>query len=47
MKKRAPGSEGEFEAAQYMAGILKSEGGCEDVRVESFDEHPGAFYGYL
>lgn len=47
MKKRAPGSEGEFEVAQYMAGILKNEGGCEDVRVESFDEHPGAFYGYL
>ena len=47
MKKRAPGSEGEREAAEYMADILKKECGCTDIRIESFDEHPGGFYGYL
>ena len=47
MKKRAPGSEGEREAAEYMADILKNECGCTDIRIESFDEHPGGFYGYL
>ncbi len=47
MKKRSPGSEGEREAAEYMADILRKECGCTDVRIESFDEHPGGFYGYL
>ena len=47
MKKRAPGSEGEREAAEYMAGILKNDCGWEDVRIEAFREHPGAFYGYF
>ncbi len=47
MKKRAPGSEGEREAAEYMAGILQSECGCNRVDIETFSEHPGAFYGYL
>ena len=37
MKKRAPGSEGEREAAEYMADILKKECGCSDIRIESFD----------
>ena len=45
MKKRAPGSEGEREAAEYMAGILKNECGCAQVNVETFKEHPAAFYG--
>ncbi|MBR1457151.1 MAG: M28 family peptidase [Oscillospiraceae bacterium] len=47
MKKRSPGSDGEREAAEYMAQVLESECGCTDVRVEAFDEHPGGFYGYL
>jgi len=47
MKKRGPGSEGEREAAEYMAQVLQSECGCEEVRVERFTEHPGAFYGYF
>ena len=47
MKKRAPGSEGEREAAAYMDGVLKNGCGCEDVRMETFREHPGAFYGYF
>ncbi len=47
MKKRGPGSDGEREAAEYLAGVLREECGCSDVRVESFDEHPDGFYGYL
>ncbi|MBO6054897.1 MAG: M20/M25/M40 family metallo-hydrolase [Oscillospiraceae bacterium] len=47
LKKRAPGSEGEREAGEYLAGVLKNECGCEDVKVESFREHPAAFYGYF
>jgi len=47
MKKRSPGSEGEREAAEYMAGILKNECGCTSVEIESFDEHPDSFYGYF
>lgn len=47
MKKRAPGSEGEREAAEYMAHVLESDCGVGRVVTESFSEHPGAFYGYL
>ena len=47
MKKRAPGSEGEREAGEYMAEVLKNDCGCKDVRIESFEEHPDAFYGYF
>ena len=47
MKQREPGSAGEREAAEYMAQVLRSECGCEDVRVERFTEHPSAFYGYF
>ena len=47
MKTRAPGSEGEREAAAYMAGSLRQDCGCTDVRVESFREHPDSFTGYF
>lgn len=47
MKKRSPGSEGEREAAEYMAGVLKNDCGCKDVKIETFREHPAAFYGYF
>ena len=47
MKKRAPGSEGEREAAAYMAASLGKDCGCADVRVETFREHPASFYGYF
>lgn len=47
MKKRAPGSEGEREAADYMAGVLEEYCGCRDVIKESFKEHPSSFYGYF
>ena len=47
MKKREPGSAGEREAGNYMAEVLKKECGCADVKVETFTEHPAAFYGYF
>ena len=47
LKKRAPGSDGEREAGQYMAGVLKKECGCGDLKIETFREHPAAFYGYF
>lgn len=47
MKKRPPGSEGEREAGEYLAGVLKNECGCADVKIETFREHPAAFYGYF
>ena len=47
MEKRAPGSEGERKAADYMAGVLKKDCGCSGVRVEPFREHPDSFYSYF
>lgn len=47
MKKRAPGSEGEREAAAYMAASLEKDCGCTDVKVETFKEHPASFYSYF
>ena len=47
MKKRAPGSEGEREAAEYMAASLEKDCGCTDVKVETFKEHPASFYSYF
>ena len=47
MKKRAPASEGEREAAKYMADVLERDCGCSDVRMETFKVHPGSFYGYF
>ena len=47
MKKRAPGSEGEREAAAYMAASLEKDCGCTDVRIETFKEHPASFYSYF
>ncbi len=47
MRKRAPGSAGEREAADYMAGLLRRDCGCDSVQIESFSEHPSAFYGYF
>ena len=45
--KRDPGSEGEKQACEYMAEVLKKDCGCENVTVESFEEHPGSFYGWI
>ena len=45
--KRDPGSEGEKKACEYMADVLKKDCGCENVTVESFEENPGSFYGWI
>lgn len=45
--KRDPGSEGEKKACEYMAKVLKEDCGCERADVESFEENPGSFYGWL
>ena len=44
--KRDPGSKGEYEAAVYMAGILKNDCGCGEPLIERFAEHPTSFYNY-
>ena len=46
-EKRSPGSEGEKQACDYMADVLKKDCGCEKVEVESFEENPGSFYGWI
>ena len=46
VKPRSPGSAGEHEAAEYMAGLLERDCGCGNVKVETFREHPDSFYGY-
>ena len=45
-EKRDPGSKGERQASEYMAKVLRHLG-CSDVKVESFEEHPGSFYGWI
>ncbi len=47
VKPRAPGSAGERKAAEYLAGVLRSDCGCAEVRLETFRTHPAAFYGYF
>ena len=47
MKTRAPGSTGEREAGEYMADVLRKDCGCTRVTIETFTEHPAAFYGYF
>lgn len=45
--KRDPGSQGEKDACEYMAKVLKEDCGCDSATVESYEEHPGSFYGWL
>ncbi len=45
--KRDPGSKGEHEACEYMAKVLKDECGCDKVEIESFEENPGSFFGWI
>lgn len=47
LPKRDPGSEGERLSCEYMAEVLKKDCGCEDVKIESFKENPGSFFGWL
>ena len=46
-EKRAPGSKGELQACEYMAGVLRDECGCDRVEIESFKENPGSFFGWI
>ena len=45
-EKRSPGSNGEKQACDYMAGVLKDLG-CEKADVEPFKEHPASFFGWI
>ncbi len=45
--KRDPGSEGEKKSCEYMAKVLKKDCGCEEVKVESYEVAPRAFYGWI
>ncbi len=46
-EKRDPGSKGELQACEYMAKVLKDECGCDKVEIESFEENPGSFFGWI
>lgn len=46
-KKRDPGSEGELEACEYMAEVLKKDCGCDSAEIEGFKENPGSFFGWI
>lgn len=46
-EKRAPGTKGEEQACKYMAAVLKQDCGCDTAEVESFEEHPGSFFGWI
>ena len=46
-EKREPGSKGEFQACEYMTGVLKNECGCDSAEVEEFKENPGSFFGWI
>ena len=45
--KRAPGSEGEKQACEFMADVLRDDCGCEKVSVEPFKLHPYSFLGWI
>lgn len=47
MPKRDPGSLGEQMACEYMADYMKNECGCERADIETFEEHPNAFFGWI
>ena len=44
---RSPGTKGEEQASYYMADVLKKDCGCDRVKVESFKENPGSFFGWI
>ncbi len=46
-EKREPGSEGEKQACEYMAKVLKEDCGCERADIESFKLNPHAFLGWI
>ena len=47
LDKRSPGSEGEKQACEYMAKVLREDCGCDRVQVEAFKENPGSFFGWI
>lgn len=46
-EKREPGSKGEEQTCEYMAGLCRDEYGCDNVKVESFQENPYSFFGWM
>lgn len=46
-EKRDPGSKGERQACEYMAETLKNDCGCDRIRIETFKENPGSFFGWI
>ena len=44
--KRDPGSQGELDSCNYMAGVLKDLG-CYKADIESFKENPASFFGWI
>lgn len=46
-EKREPGSKGEQQACEYMADLCKTEFGCDTAGVESYEEHPYSFFGWM
>ncbi len=47
MPKRDPGSVGEKMACEYMQDYMRDECGCERSEIESFEEHPHSFFGWI
>lgn len=47
MPKRNPGSEGEKIACEYFEKLCLEEYGCDEAHVESFEEHPWSFFGWM
>lgn len=46
-EKRDPGSMGEKQACEYMTETLRNDCGCDRVKIESFKENPGSFFGWI
>jgi len=44
---RAPGSDGEYAGAKYMAAELEKNCGVEKASIEEFKLNPNAFYGWI
>ena len=43
LDKRSPGSEGEKQACEYMAKVLREDCGCDRVQVEASKKTPAPF----
>ena len=47
LPKRAPGSEGEKKACEYMRDTLEKDCGCKKTAIEPFKVTPDSFYGWI